>query len=283
MFLYNILEKVSAKDMWECLRSNGEVVDIILPMKRDKKNKRYGFVKTTSELEAGKIILNAKEKGWIAARIRMSINEMDNRDPGKKYAGNIDSFRPIHKVDRNTENRSFKKAKKIPSIDSQNNKEDQGLGTKMFEFIEANLVDEKIRQRLYDTMIGFSWLEETSGKLQEKMKAVGIEKIKLVGLNEKKFILICEREENWDGFDISTLNCWFSKVKKFGDDDLVVPRTVWLECQGIPMTAWLEENLKGYTHHLGEWISWSYQTDDGCDFFNPLICLSTTNYEHIIK
>lgn len=61
--------------MWDCLRNTGAIVDIILPLKRDKRNKRYGFVKTTSELEAGKIILNAKEKGGLATRIRMSINE----------------------------------------------------------------------------------------------------------------------------------------------------------------------------------------------------------------
>lgn len=60
IFLYNILVQASAKDIWYCLKNTVEIVDIILPRKRDKRNKRFGFVKTTSELEAGKIILNAK-------------------------------------------------------------------------------------------------------------------------------------------------------------------------------------------------------------------------------
>lgn len=76
---------------------------------------------------------------------------------------------------------------------------------------------------------------------------------------------------------------WFSRVKKFNDNDLVVPRTVWLESQGIPMSAWLKENLKGYTKHLGEWVTWSYQKDEGMDLFNPIICLSTVNYETIVE
>lgn len=47
------------------------------------------------------------------------------------------------------------------------------------------------------------------------------------------------------------------------------------------MNAWLEENLKAFSKHLGEWISWSYQKYDGSDFFNPLICISTTRYDFI--
>lgn len=94
IFLHNIPDKVSAKDMWDCLRNTGEVLDIILPRKRDKKNKRYGFVKTTSELEAGKIILNAKEKGGVAACIRMSINTLSKNDKGKASTGKL-LFQPI--------------------------------------------------------------------------------------------------------------------------------------------------------------------------------------------
>lgn len=40
IFLYNIPDKVRARDMWECVRNTGTVVDIILPMKIDKRNKR---------------------------------------------------------------------------------------------------------------------------------------------------------------------------------------------------------------------------------------------------
>lgn len=42
--------------------------------KRDKKNKRFGFIKTILEEEAGFIILNAKGKGGIGAKIKMTIN-----------------------------------------------------------------------------------------------------------------------------------------------------------------------------------------------------------------
>lgn len=49
------------------------------------------------------------------------------------------------------------------------------------------------------------------------------------------------------------------------------------------MNAWLEENLKGFTSGLGVWLSWSYQKDNANDFFNPIICIYTTNMEDICE
>lgn len=72
-------------------------------------------------------------------------------------------------------------------------------------------------------------------------------------------------------------------MRNFSDIDLIMPRIVWLESQGLPMTAQLEKNLKGYTQHLGEWVSWSYEKDEGRAFFNPLICISTTCYDTIME
>lgn len=58
-------------------------------------------------------------------------------------------------------------------------------------------------------------------------------------------------------------------------------RTTWVQSKGIPMTAWLEENIKAYTRELGEWISWSYQKDDSKDLFDPIICISTNRFDLI--
>lgn len=265
IFLYNIPEKTRAKEVWECLRNTGIIMDVILPRKRDKKNKRYGFVKTTSELEAGTIILNAKEKGGLAARIRMSILDKNlprkriNPTMGKKAPGTSNTIFYKNKPNKlpNDKNQIDPNIASVKNTQLKNEKE--GLGTKMFEYTEANLVDDDIVEGLYATKIGFSRYDETSGNLQDKLESAGIEKIRVVGLNERKFILKSEKSDMWDSFDCSVLDTWFSKVSNFQDKDLVVPRVVWLESQGVAMTAWLEENFKGYTHHLGDWVSWSYQ------------------------
>ncbi|KAL8131293.1 hypothetical protein AgCh_007282 [Apium graveolens] len=67
-------KKAKAWEIWDCFKRTGKVLDIILPRKRDKKGKRFGFVKTISELEAGTIILNAKENRGLGSKIKMSLN-----------------------------------------------------------------------------------------------------------------------------------------------------------------------------------------------------------------
>lgn len=78
IFIYNIPTDATSKVIWNLFKDCGKVLDIILPRKRDKKNKRFGFVLTTSEEEAGLIIPNAKEKGGVDSRICMTINNQSD-------------------------------------------------------------------------------------------------------------------------------------------------------------------------------------------------------------
>ncbi|KAK1361501.1 hypothetical protein POM88_045975 [Heracleum sosnowskyi] len=74
IFLYNIPDNATTQEVWSMFKGCGQIDDIVLPRKRDKRNNRYGFVKTRSEREAGVIISNVKEKGGLSAKIKMMIN-----------------------------------------------------------------------------------------------------------------------------------------------------------------------------------------------------------------
>ena len=74
VFLHGIPEDTMGREIWDLFKSCGNVLDIILPRRRDARGKRYGFLKTTSEKEAGAIISNAKMNKTLGSKIRMSIN-----------------------------------------------------------------------------------------------------------------------------------------------------------------------------------------------------------------
>lgn len=57
----------------------GNIKDIILPRKRDKWNKRFGFVKTYSKLEVGKIISNVRNFKGLGRILGLTINEDSKR------------------------------------------------------------------------------------------------------------------------------------------------------------------------------------------------------------
>lgn len=74
ILLANIPVDASTRSIWDFFKGCGEIKDIILPMKRDRINKRIGFIKIVSKLEAGIIINTVKDKGGWGRRIGMTIN-----------------------------------------------------------------------------------------------------------------------------------------------------------------------------------------------------------------
>ncbi|GLT94449.1 hypothetical protein SLE2022_121890 [Rubroshorea leprosula] len=46
-FFYNFPEELEAKFLWNSFQMYGKVVDVYIPSKRDKRGKRYGFVRLT--------------------------------------------------------------------------------------------------------------------------------------------------------------------------------------------------------------------------------------------
>lgn len=173
IFLYNIHAEATSKVIWNLFKDCGKVLDIILPRKRDQKNKRFGFVLTTSEEEAGLIILNAKEKGGLGARIRMSTNN-HNASAQKDVKPQVRSSPLTAKRPPMAHN------EKIKSRKERMTELDGSLGNKMFEFTEAT-VDEDIKKGLFQTKIGFSCLEEKSSDLQDKLSLLGYSYIKVAG------------------------------------------------------------------------------------------------------
>ncbi|KAK1388481.1 hypothetical protein POM88_016659 [Heracleum sosnowskyi] len=197
IFMVNIHQEAKTSALWNFFKRCGNIKDIILPKKRDKNNKRIGFIKTSSELEAGIIISNATELGGWGRRIAMSINQDKRESTGKiGYSKEVKS-------------KNVKEPKVfVPKKATKDYKvfENEDISTKMFAYIEAE-IDDRVEEGLFKTMVGFSW--------------------------------------------------------------------------GLPMNAWLEENLKAFTKRFGEWISRSYQVDDSNTFVHPLICVATTNWETI--
>lgn len=62
LFFTNLVEEVSLKDVWKIFKQHGIISDVILPKKKDKFGKRFGFVTAKNNLEARRIL---NKKGSI--------------------------------------------------------------------------------------------------------------------------------------------------------------------------------------------------------------------------
>lgn len=111
IFISNIPQSTSTRDLWDFFKMGGVIKDIILPKKRDIRNKRYGFVKTCSELEAGWIILNLKQFKGLGHVLKMKINESKE-------------FTRIRAKDNDMDlNSGMGSYSKVPGVAQQNNKD----------------------------------------------------------------------------------------------------------------------------------------------------------------
>ncbi|KAL1831657.1 hypothetical protein ACET3Z_001308 [Daucus carota] len=268
IFLHNIPENATGSQIWRLFKSCGHVLDIILPKKRDVRGSRYGFVHTISELEAGAIINNAKMDRALGGRISMSINGISNQQGRGQGKANWEN-KTNPKVNKNAESEK----KEIPV-----NEED--FGKKMFEFTELE-IDEEVETALLECKIGFSWFEESATIMQERLNDIGLENYRITSLSKRKFLIRKDVKNSWGLFDKTDLSVWFCKIRDYRESDHIISKVTWIECKGLPMPAWKDENLKAITSRFGEWISWTYQSDSLNEFFNPLICIDTVLPDNI--
>ncbi|KAK1401457.1 hypothetical protein POM88_001062 [Heracleum sosnowskyi] len=122
--------------------------DIVLPTKRDKKNNMIGFVKTSSEEEAGRMISNVKQFKGLGQKLKMSIKIVKNKEfPEDERAYNV-----------GVEN---KKSSKLAE------------GRKVFEYIEA-LVDEEVENCLRKSLVYTTIRDECPIILLKELRKVDL-------------------------------------------------------------------------------------------------------------
>ncbi|KAL1826941.1 hypothetical protein ACET3Z_005353 [Daucus carota] len=160
-------------------------------------------------------------------------------------------------------------------------KEQEDFGKKLFEFTELE-IDEEVESALMECKVGFTWFDENVKELQDKLNDIGLERFRVTSLSNRKFLIRKDKKEGWEDWNNTDLSVWFCKIRDFHQGDNVISKVVWIECKGIPMPAWKDENLRALTSRFGEWISWTYQSDGLGEFFNPLVCIDTTSFEPIL-
>ncbi|KAL1831177.1 hypothetical protein ACET3Z_000828 [Daucus carota] len=191
IFLHNIPDLATGKQVWELFQNCGKILDIILPKKRDAKGKRYGFVHTSSELEAGAIISNAKQDKRLGSKIRMSINGVKKPDRQSK----VEEPKEENRSQGNLNNNKM----------GENKEERFDFGKKMFEFIELE-IDEEVERALLKCKIGYTWFDESAENLQDKLNDTGLGKYKVTALSTRKFLIRKDDQDNWEDLNKSDLS-----------------------------------------------------------------------------
>lgn len=154
--------------------------------------------------------------------------------------------------------------------------------TKLFEGIEAE-IDACIDERLRKSLVEITSSEASPLNLLKEFKENGFDGAKILKLNPLKFLISSDEDIDLKTLEtkVSKVSKWFVRVRPFSEKDFIIPRMAKVRIAGLPMNAWVEENLKAFTHYLGEWVSWVFQDEVGLKVFNPEVTLLTTREQLI--
>ncbi|KAK1394316.1 hypothetical protein POM88_013372 [Heracleum sosnowskyi] len=247
--------------MWTFFKLGGNIIDIIFPRRRDRWNNCIGFVKTSSELEARKIISNLKQYKGLGRVLRMSINHRNYDENSKVQGGMATGVRTDGMGILNKDSKRIKEIQVSNHVVHNRN---------VFEFLETE-IDGDIEDSFMNSVVGFTRIDVKVSYLLDMLHSEGLMDIRIVKAGS--FIYYFNKVNNliWEGKKREVLEKYFVKVRKSQEKDLIIPRMVEVECISLPVSAWLEENLKAYSKFVGEWISWSYQNEKDLEIFNPRV------------
>nr|GEX44447.1 nucleotide-binding alpha-beta plait domain-containing protein [Tanacetum cinerariifolium] len=268
VFVTNFPDQINAKELWNTCKQYGFVVDAIIPTRRSKAGKRFGFVRFINVSDAELLVNNlctiwirrykihANTAWFQQAPMNNSSSQFKNNEAKRNYTytdakGHANSY--LHDV------KGFLK----PNLRNDSN--------------PVLVLDGScLNQQDYSYCL--------LGKVKE-----------FSSLSNLKTVLVCEGFENvkirylggfWVMFEFTTkevkkkfqscttISSWFSQIQQATCDFTTDGRVSWVEIEGIPLKMWSENTFKRITSKWGVLIHVDDQEDSV--FHCKRICIRTT-------
>ncbi|GKV15204.1 hypothetical protein SLEP1_g26006 [Rubroshorea leprosula] len=276
-FFYNFPEEMEAKFLWNSFQMHGKVVDVYLPSKRDRRGKRYGFVRLTGVKDVIQMERRLNEI-WIGSyKMRVKIaNDRQRKEPkSKKVQGVFKAKGSACSMYRLVQpGHSYAQAVKGQGIRTDNVleqlqekvyeavQEKEGVKAGMQENSEVEKTEETIE--FNPTGEELQWLEggmvavvrsmAMVSEIQEHMDADG-GSISLTPIGGRR-VLLTEKVagvlSDYMKLNQELFGLWFEAIKPWEMDPEERSRMMWLRISGVPLKAWSERCFQRIGETIGE-------------------------------
>ncbi|WOG89446.1 hypothetical protein DCAR_0208684 [Daucus carota subsp. sativus] len=258
VFVYNIPAEAKVQEIWKGLKAWGKVLDISLPIKKDKFGRRFGFARLASLNEAEKFISSANGKFFQGNQLKVQYA----KDFKKDKAGSS----PPSRVESNG-----------GSVESY---PDAGFNlaspTKFLEFEARKDLEEEIGR----SMVIELWKPSSVTEVVDTLEMLGFVNIVVRGISSFKFLLTWDSVEKLEETDIELLSLGFLSCKKASWRDIIPNRRAIIECTGMPWVCWNLSNLSKILQEWGRICAISNPTNMDMTFHNPVVIIDTSCYEN---
>lgn len=265
------------KELWHFFNKKGQVVDIILPRRSDKFNKRYGFVKVRQEKDVADLIQSLKYKAFYSQPLVMKQAKQKGPSGNGKREGEInkpeESFKNPEACNHSTPSIPvLGEAKEIKVPVGNLEEKEEVVNISPCPDIES------IASR---STVCFSDFPLNGDILQEIIIELGYKDIVVKELSCYKFILSFKSKKLRDDFKFENLVDWVALPRPMEKEDFRVNRKTLLEIRGLPCNAWKEENLKKIVRNFGTWGWWINNPMYHSSLENPRVVIYTEQLKKI--
>ncbi|PNX87622.1 hypothetical protein L195_g043715, partial [Trifolium pratense] len=267
----DIPDNFDAKAMLNIFQKYGNIVEVVIPAKRDKGGRRFGFARFDNVRDSR--LFGVELDNVFIGRDKIRVNL-------PRFNRNHDKQRPLHREGGKL-NKDFNNGKYTGNhnVSRQNNikqgiegdrsyanvtrHEDAGRqkeGSKKI-FLSFNSNQEEV-QRLKKMFIGEMVSPGMSYNTQEafhsqgyfgvKVTPLGAHLVLLEGQEEGEVQSLMEDARGW-------MEQWFKEVRPWSTKEIDLERLVWLRVYGIPAHAWNDEFFQLISKPWGHYIN----ADDG--------------------
>ncbi|WOH00278.1 hypothetical protein DCAR_0519637 [Daucus carota subsp. sativus] len=248
VMVINLPSEASVRDIWLFFNKQRKIKDIILSRKRDRNNNRIGFLIVDSK-QVGDLIVssfNGRKMGRQESKVKSKTGETHGKTrnhPTQEHADNL-----------------------VPQPSCRT-----VVGT----------VDEEFKSILGRSLIGITAEVEWADVIQENIIGLGCSFIRVRGISHKSFLLIVDEDVFTANVNIEFLYEIFLGVYKATHSDLVVPRLAWLDCDGLPISAWNNSTWSKIIDDWGYLVTENKKPLLNSMYTKLKLCIATSKVEQI--
>ncbi|XP_058741851.1 uncharacterized protein LOC131614255 [Vicia villosa] len=265
IFFSEIPNRIRAKDIFELFGFHGDVVEVVIPPRKNKLGKRYGFARFVGVDDAR--ILAVRLDNILIDRRKIHANiprfERNMRfagsveQRGRGAVGSIEGVKVggdlMKETGRMEASLSFCNGRSFAEVVSKEKEDSLAVAAPLLRFVsnEAN------KTKLSKAFVGVVQVLGYAYNIQTHFKLEGVFSIKATPLGAN----LCLLEEMEDGYICELISegntwwtQWFKEVRSLNASDVNLERVLWIRIYGVPCRAWNLDLFVSLANTFGSFI-----------------------------
>jgi hypothetical protein len=256
-FFTNFPERYGAKAIFNAFHNYGEVVEVVIPIKRDKGGRRFGFARFAEVGDTDNLVKELDKV--VFGGVKISVNVSRFQRPVEKVGAEGRERRSIKYQPLNDRSRikSISRAHSPPSRKYGSHSYAQVAQSGHQKVVLSYEVEKSVMGNYLKAFIGVAANPGTTYNIQEAFHSQGYFGVKVTPLGSNLALLEGQEEGEVEALMVDAkdwLDQWFKEIRPWNPNDIDLERIVWLRIFGVPIHAWNDDFFSQVTKPWGAFI-----------------------------